>query len=131
MARFPNRPAPYDERPEFNDNPLASGTHVCVIQPWPAEKVKHDHPWEAGVVTQSWPVKFEGVTDGSTVGGVVTLWIECDENGAIAETHLGEGRWKYIREALELPESDDFCTDVLKWAIIKLTVKERFSRKKQ
>lgn len=116
----------YDsERENYQRASLRAGTYICVLQPWPDKFVGHRHPFKLQTMTQSWPLRFEHCTTDGTLGATITLWVECEPNGEIKASELGEGRFAMLREALRLPETEEFDTNALSWAYVKVVVKEK------
>lgn len=113
----------------FNDEPLLpTGSHVVVMRPWPAQfKANHKVPFK-DKQSNSWILNLEGVTNNGQKGGVVQLWLECDSTGQILGTSQGEGYWKQISAALQLPDTDEFDTTALAWAYLKVNVEAWISQ---
>ena len=133
MPIIPNRKVDVEIDPSrrYNREKLPGGEYLCVMTPWPENFVAHDHPFKEGVVTQSWPLRFEECTKDGKLGRQITLWVECDLGGHIAPEEVGELRWRPLADALELEEADKFNTDDLAWSAVTVVVKSKIKKTKE
>ncbi len=127
MPVIPNRKVEVEVDPSrrYNKEKLPAGEFLCVMTPWPSKFIEHAHPFKEGAQTQSWPLRFEECTKDGALGRQITLWVECKQNGFIADSEVGELRWRPLSDALELDESDGVDTDELAWSAVTVIVKSK------